>query len=115
MAADERIREVYSDQDFDLTRACVYCGMAVRREEDGRAIHPVLAVATADNGYDAGKAFTLCSYCLNDDALRLCLARAMDRSGDPYGLRYIYRVLGAPEQQQLILDVIRSLDQNPYE
>jgi hypothetical protein len=106
-------REVYSDHDFNLFMACAHCGQPVQRDEDGRSVHPVLAISTPDNGYDVDQAITLCSACLHDDGIESCYQEAMGRADDTADLRYLFQVLGVPEQQEQIKDFIRGLDPEP--
>lgn len=110
MTASGIAREVYSDHDFNIHAACAHCGNMVQREEGGGVIHPVLALATPDTGYDFDAAITLCSGCLNDDGIEACYEEAMERADDPSELRYLFQVLGVPVQQELIRDFIHSLE-----
>ena len=103
-------REVYSDHDFNLFRNCAHCGKRVQRDEEGRSIHPVLAITTRDTGHDSDEASALCSQCLSGDGIESCLQGAMAHADDPADLRYIYQVLGVPEQQDMIRDFIHGLD-----
>lgn len=113
MTASGIAREVYSDHDFNIHAACAHCGEPVQREEEGRILHPVLAIATPDTGHDFDAAITLCSGCLGDDGFESCFAEALERADDPGELRYLFQVLGVPAQQELIRGFIHSLDRDP--
>ena len=113
MTASGSAREVYSDHDFNIHAACAHCGEPVQRDDAGRSIHPVLAIATPDTGHDFHAAIALCSGCLGDDGIAACLGEALGRAEDSGALRYRFQVLGVPMQQETIRGFIHGLDRDP--
>lgn len=101
-----RTQRVFSDLDFNCETLCVNCEQPVRRDEGGERIHPALAIATDDTGYDFFQAPTLCTACLGLDGFGICEVEALGRASDLDGRRYRYQVVGTEEQREAITDFI---------
>jgi len=103
------IQHVFSDGDFPRDTRCIHCEAPTRREEAGRRIHPALAIATDDTGYDFATAVILCSACLDSEGLNSCQLAAMGRARDLDGLRYRYQLVGDEDGRELLAEFIETI------
>jgi hypothetical protein len=110
MMASEVTTRASSDAEFDQEALCIHCSRSVRREAGDHAVHPALAIATDDTGYDFQRAVTLCSACLDRAGLDTCQLAAMDRVRDFDGLRFRFQLVGTAEQRTTLQDFVDVLD-----
>ena len=99
-------QQVFSDREFNCDAPCCHCERPVRRDEGVRRVHPALAIATDDTGYDFALAPTLCSDCLHSNGLDDCALAAMDRASDLDCQRYRYQLVGDPDGQEALAEFI---------
>lgn len=112
------MREVFSDNNFNLEIQCVRleiqcvrCGEPVARLEDGKEVVPILTIGPlSENGALDEAAPTLCSACVSAIGFQLCY-QAATRNADPQDLHCLYQVVGSPREQDQIERLIQLLDQ----
>ncbi len=103
------IQQVFSDSDFPRDAQCVHCEAPTRREEVGQRIHPALAIATDDSGYDLAAAVVLCSACLDSEGIDACQLEAMGRASDLDGLHYRYQLVGDEDGRESLEEFIGTI------
>ncbi len=111
MSTGETVREVYSDNDFNLQADCFKCGEPVQRTDGERSIHPVFAAGSVDDNDDFfdDETVTLCSDCVEQEDVENCVNQARSLTHDPEKLRHIYQVIGTPREQGNIQTVVRAV------
>jgi len=115
VSTGETVREVYSDNDFNLQADCSKCGEPVQRTDGERSIHPVFAAGSVDDNDDFSddETVTLCSDCVEQEDVEDCVNQARSLAHDPEKLRHMYQVIGTPQEQDTIQAVVRAVLPSP--